>query len=174
MKPLIHKGLSETRWFSFSISEQLGNVGSEFERAASAFQRGDEARFEKAFERMLELLDLTIADPKSRTPCRMRELLRLPRQQSLRNAHRRFEEILSVLRNRRKGRPLNQTIPPSPRRNRGTPSPQHIAITDLGAASSLCVFAAPPSFKPRRCTTNIRRKYLRKQVDPAISWMVLS
>ena len=77
MKSLIHKGLSEDRWFSFSIFEQLGNVGSEFERSAAAFQRGDQARFEKAFERMLELLDLTIADPKSRTPCRLRELLRL-------------------------------------------------------------------------------------------------
>ena len=77
MKPLIHPGMSEERWFSFSIFEQLGNVGSEFERAAAAFQRGDEARFEKAFERMLELLDLTIADPKSRTFCRLRELCRL-------------------------------------------------------------------------------------------------
>ena len=77
MKPLIHTGLSEDRWFSFSVYEQLGNVGSEFERAAAAFQQKDEARFEKAFERMLELLDLTIADPKSRTPCRLRELLRL-------------------------------------------------------------------------------------------------
>jgi len=73
----LHKSLAEGRWFTFSIVEQLANVGSEFERAASAFQRGDEARFGKAFERMLELLDLTIADPKSRTPCRLRELLRL-------------------------------------------------------------------------------------------------
>ena len=77
MKPLIHKGLTEHRWFSFSIFEQLGNVGSEFERSASAFQRGDEVRFENAFERMLELLDLTIADPKWRTYSRLRELLRL-------------------------------------------------------------------------------------------------
>lgn len=77
MKPLIHKGLTEDRWFSFTIFEQLGNVGSEFERAANAFQRGDRERFEKAFERMLELLDLTIADPKSRSACRLRELLRL-------------------------------------------------------------------------------------------------
>ena len=76
MKPLIHKGLTEERWFRFSIMEQLAHVGSEFERAASAFQRGDEARFEKAFERMLELLDLTIADPKSQTRCRLRELCR--------------------------------------------------------------------------------------------------
>lgn len=77
MTPLIHKGLTEDRWFSFSIFEQLGNVGSEFERAASAYQRGDRERFESAFERMLELLDLTIEDPKWRTGSRLRELLRL-------------------------------------------------------------------------------------------------
>jgi hypothetical protein len=77
MKPLIHKELADGRWFTFSIFEQLGNVGSEFERAAKAFQGGNHERFEKAFERMTELLDLTIEDPKWRTPCRLRELLRL-------------------------------------------------------------------------------------------------
>jgi hypothetical protein len=77
MNSPLHKSLAEGRWLTFSIVEQLANVGSEFERAASAFQRGDRERFEKAFERMLELLDLTIADPKSRNPCRLRELLRL-------------------------------------------------------------------------------------------------
>lgn len=77
MKPLIHKSLGDGRWFTFSIYEQLGNVGSEFERAARAFEKGDHDRFEKAFERMLELLDLTIEDPKWRTHCRLRELLRV-------------------------------------------------------------------------------------------------
>ncbi len=77
MKPLIHKELAEGRWFTFTIFEQLGNVGSEFERAARAFERGDCDRFENAFERMLELLDLTVEDPKWRTACRLRELCRL-------------------------------------------------------------------------------------------------
>jgi len=77
MKPLIHRELGDGRWFSFSVYEQLGNVGSEFERAARAFERGDQERFENAFERMLELLDLTAEDPKWRTTCRMRELRRL-------------------------------------------------------------------------------------------------
>jgi hypothetical protein len=77
MNSPLHKSLAEGRWFTFSIVEQLANVGSEFERSASAFQRGDRERFEKAFERMLELLDLTIADPKWRTGRRLRELLRL-------------------------------------------------------------------------------------------------
>ena len=77
MKPLIHKELADGRWFTFTIFEQLGNVGSEFGRAASAYQRGDHDRFEKAFERLLELLDLTVEDLKWRTGPRLRELLRL-------------------------------------------------------------------------------------------------
>lgn len=77
MKPLIHKSLEDGRWFTFTIYEQLGNVGSEFERAARAFESGDMERFERAFERMLELLDLTIEDPKWRRGTRLRELLRL-------------------------------------------------------------------------------------------------
>ena len=77
MNTVIHRELADGRWFTFSVSEQLGNVGSEFERAARAFERGDRDRFEKAFERMLDLLDLTVEDPKWRTPCRLRELLRL-------------------------------------------------------------------------------------------------
>jgi hypothetical protein len=77
MKQLIHKSLEDGRWFTFTIYEQLGNVGSEFERAARAFERGDKERFERAFERMLELLDLTIEDPKWRRGTRLRELLRL-------------------------------------------------------------------------------------------------
>jgi hypothetical protein len=77
MNPPIHKELAAGRWFTFSVLEQLGNVGSEFERAASAYQRGDRERFEKAFERMLELLDLTVEDPKWQTGRRLKELLRL-------------------------------------------------------------------------------------------------
>ena len=77
MKPLMHKELADGRWWTFSIYEQLGNIGSEFERAARAFERGETARFENAFERMLELFDLTIEDPKWRTNHRLRELCRL-------------------------------------------------------------------------------------------------
>jgi hypothetical protein len=77
MKAPVHKELAKGRWFSFSVCEQLGNVGSEFERAANAFRRGDRERFDKAFERMLDLFDLTTEDPKWRRPCRLRELRRL-------------------------------------------------------------------------------------------------
>jgi hypothetical protein len=76
----VHKELARGRWFAFSVCEQLGNVGSEFERAVRAFRRGDRDRFEKALERMLELFDLTAEDPKWQAPRRLRELRRLREQ----------------------------------------------------------------------------------------------
>ena len=77
MSGTIHKDLAQGRWFTFSIEEQLANVGSEFGRAAAAHQRGNAARFENAFDRMLELLDLTISDPRWKNTGRLKELVRL-------------------------------------------------------------------------------------------------
>jgi hypothetical protein len=70
-----HPNLAAGRWFTMSIAEQLGNVGSEYERALSWKGRGDTVRFEHAFARLLELLDLTIADPRWRNH-RLKELTR--------------------------------------------------------------------------------------------------
>jgi hypothetical protein len=75
MKPY-HHDLASGRWFTFSIAEQLGNVGSEYERALRAKEQGDTVRFEHALARLLELLDLTIADPRWRNH-RLRELCRV-------------------------------------------------------------------------------------------------
>jgi len=58
-----------------SLAEQLGNVGSEYSRAVSNHNQ-NETRFNAARERFLELLDLTIADPRWNV-YRKRELLRL-------------------------------------------------------------------------------------------------
>jgi hypothetical protein len=71
-----HPDLAAGRWFTFSIATQLGNVGSEYERALIWKERGDKDRFEHAFARLLELLDLTIADPRWRNH-RLKELTRL-------------------------------------------------------------------------------------------------
>lgn len=68
-----HQSLTEGRWFTFSLAEQLGNVGSEIHRAIRA--RGDKKRFEGALFRGLELLDLTIRDIRWRR--RLKELLRV-------------------------------------------------------------------------------------------------
>ncbi|OGE74320.1 MAG: hypothetical protein A3I07_02590 [Candidatus Doudnabacteria bacterium RIFCSPLOWO2_02_FULL_42_9] len=71
-----HQELANGRWFTMSIAEQLGNVGSEYSRMLSAKKRNDEVRFNSAFVRFLELLDLTISDPRWSIH-RKRELLRL-------------------------------------------------------------------------------------------------
>lgn len=71
-----HPDLAAGRWFTFSLAAQLGNVGSEYERALRWKQQGDKDRFEHAFARMLELVDLTIADPRWKNH-RLKELTRL-------------------------------------------------------------------------------------------------
>src|SRR5687768_3019112 len=72
----IHSNLASGRWHTMRLAEQLGNVGSEYERALQGKDRGDTVRFENAFTRMLELLDLTITDPRWKNH-RLRELVRL-------------------------------------------------------------------------------------------------
>jgi hypothetical protein len=71
----IHKELAKGRWFKFSLMEQLANVGSDIERTISWKKKGNLEYSQKAFERALELLDLTIADPKNRK--RLKEILRM-------------------------------------------------------------------------------------------------
>ncbi len=71
-----HPDLAAGRWFNLSLANQLGNVGSEYERALNWKGRGDKDRFEQAFARLLELLDLTIVDPRWKNH-RLKELTRL-------------------------------------------------------------------------------------------------
>lgn len=59
--------------------EQLGNVGSEVERALSAHAQGRHDRFDRALARALELFDLTATDPRRTLPQR-REVLRAREQ----------------------------------------------------------------------------------------------
>lgn len=67
-----HQSLAAGRWSTFSLAEQLGNIGSEVNRAIRA--RGDEKRFENAVLRGFELFDLTIGDIRWRK--RLKELTR--------------------------------------------------------------------------------------------------
>lgn len=71
-----HPSLAAGRWHTLTLAEQLGNVGSEYERALRAKATEDNSRFQHAFERMLELLDLTITDPRWKNH-RLKELTRL-------------------------------------------------------------------------------------------------
>lgn len=60
---VLHKNLSAGEWQKLSLAEQMGNIGSEVGRARR-WQNKDEARFQGAVERALELFDLTIEDPR--------------------------------------------------------------------------------------------------------------
>jgi len=70
-----HSDTFKERWEKLTLAQQLGNIGSEYERALSWKKRGDESKFQNAFERFLELLDLTIANPHVTMP-QKKELLR--------------------------------------------------------------------------------------------------
>ena len=68
-----HPDLAAGRWQTFSLPEQLGNVGSEVSRAIR-WKEKDPVLFDKAIIRALELLDLTICDPRWRR--RLKEIAR--------------------------------------------------------------------------------------------------
>jgi len=70
-----HSELAAGRWNLLCFAEQMANIGSEVERTISWKKKGRPEISGRAFERALELIDLTIADPKNRT--RLRELLRV-------------------------------------------------------------------------------------------------
>lgn len=68
-----HPDLAAGRWRTFTLAEQLGNVGSEVSRALR--WRGKNPKLhDGAMVRALELLDLTIGDPRWRR--RLKELTR--------------------------------------------------------------------------------------------------
>lgn len=78
---MIHKSLAAGRWQEMTLAEQLGNVGSEYERIIQARRKGIKDREASALARYLELLDLTLSDNRW-AGLRRRELARI-REQSL-------------------------------------------------------------------------------------------
>lgn len=70
-----HKKLAADRWKKLSFFEQMANIGSEVERTILWREKKDNLYSKKAFERTLELLGLTIADPANKK--RLRELTRV-------------------------------------------------------------------------------------------------
>ncbi len=68
-----HADLAAGRWATLSLLEQMGNIGSEISRARR-WQSRDPKLFDGAMIRALELLDLSIGDPRWRR--RLKELLR--------------------------------------------------------------------------------------------------
>ncbi len=64
---MFHKDLTPERWFKFSLFDQLANVGMEIERTISWRNVNNPEYSQQAFFRALELLDLTIMDPKNKS-----------------------------------------------------------------------------------------------------------
>lgn len=75
----IHQDLARGRWFELTLCEQMGNIGSEVGRAANWRRKGNSVDCDKALERALELMDMTITDKRwqkrAKELCRAREVL---------------------------------------------------------------------------------------------------
>ena len=70
-----HKDLAQGRWGQMSFVEQMANIGSEVERALNWRVKQNAAYSQKAFERALELVDITLNS--SQSPARLKELARV-------------------------------------------------------------------------------------------------
>jgi len=71
---LQHKNLAAGRWQKLSLLEQMANIGSEVERSIKWKNKNSPDYARNAFERALELFDLTIEDEKN--IFRLKEVLR--------------------------------------------------------------------------------------------------
>src|ERR1044071_5225582 len=74
-----HTTLAAGRWATLTLTQQLGNVGSEVERAIRAHAQGRADRLAHALDRTLELFDLTATDRRWKLHQR-REILRAREQ----------------------------------------------------------------------------------------------
>jgi len=70
-----HTSLAQGRWNELPFLDQMANIGSEIERTLNWQAKNNAAYSQKAFERALELLDLTLAG--ITTLPRLKELTRV-------------------------------------------------------------------------------------------------
>jgi hypothetical protein len=74
-----HKDLAAGRWSQLSLLEKMANIGSEVERALNWRVKKNTDYAQKAFERALELIDLTLDSDKNyahlKEVARMREAI---------------------------------------------------------------------------------------------------
>jgi hypothetical protein len=76
MRELLHGEGFVERWFKLSLHDQMGNIGSEVGRALKWRSRNP-AIAQGALHRALELIDITLDDPRHRgSVARLREICR--------------------------------------------------------------------------------------------------
>ncbi len=71
-----HKNLSPEIWNKQTLAEQMANIGSEYFRAKNWKMKEKDEYFWPAFERMLELLELSLED-KNKRHSQLKEIARL-------------------------------------------------------------------------------------------------
>ena len=69
-----HAELAAGRWSQLTLLEQMANIGSEVERALNWRLKENPLYSQRAFERALELMDLTLESIEN--PARLREVAR--------------------------------------------------------------------------------------------------
>ena len=76
MTEITHREMAGGRWRALTLAEQLGNVGSEVSRTLKWRSRNPEIA-QRSMARALELIDLTLDDPRHRrSVARLREICR--------------------------------------------------------------------------------------------------
>ncbi len=70
---MIHRELAAGRWYQFSFSEQLANIGADVGRTIKWKNKGHLDFSREALRRALELLGLSLSDPKNQNH-RIKEL----------------------------------------------------------------------------------------------------
>ena len=65
------------RWFEFTLAEQMSNIGSEVNRYVKWKNKNQEDLAQKAFERALELMNLSMLDKKFYNTPKLKEIGRL-------------------------------------------------------------------------------------------------
>ena len=70
-----HKDLAAGRWGKLPFLEQMANIGGEVERALNWRTKNNADYAQKAFERALELIDLTLEN--TGNPAHLKEITRL-------------------------------------------------------------------------------------------------
>ncbi|MBR4135398.1 MAG: hypothetical protein IKU03_03185 [Bacteroidales bacterium] len=66
-----HENLGKGAWAEMPLAQQMANIGSESFRATKWLMKGRADNADRAFERMQELVDLSIAFCRRNTPNRM-------------------------------------------------------------------------------------------------------
>jgi hypothetical protein len=73
---MLHGDLASGRWWTMPLLDQMANAGADVGRALNAKLAGDDTRLQHALDRALELIDLTLADPR-RSPSEIKEIARM-------------------------------------------------------------------------------------------------